>query len=236
MNLSIHYYILSLSAKTSRLYEGFRDELIDIQNTGFPFHMASNGPTATGIPSEDLQLRDFFYKTDVHFAHYYEQDPLRLMVVGQSSYLKIYQALTAHSDVIIGTVEGDFSTTSAHDLGKIVWPIVKLAMAGSMKDALLEIAEAEALNNVISGIDAVWNSTEANPGATLFVEDDYHMKGAVPETDHPHVFVNSVNLWELFNDAVDIIIEKVMVTGGAVIFMDSGSLTKQQRIALLLRD
>jgi hypothetical protein len=230
MKLSIHYYILSLSSTTSRLYEGFRDELIDIQNTEFPFHATSHSE-----PQTDRELRDFFFETDKHFSHYYEQDPLRLMVVGQSSYLNIYNSLTQHKGVIMGAVEGDFTNTTPQDLGKIVWPIVKLAMAGSMEDALKAIEDAEELKTIISGIDAVWNSSEDHPGSTLYVEDDYRLEGGAKRLNNSHMFSKHRNLWDIFNDAVDIIIENVLDTGGAVIFLENGSMVKQQRIALILR-
>ncbi len=236
MTLSIHYYILSLGSRTSRLYEGFRDELIDIQNAEFPYHSITNDDVSNTTPATDQQLRDFFHKTDMHFAHYYEQDPLRLMVVGQSSYLNIFKSLTVHNDVIIGTIKGDYTSTSPHDLGKIVWPVVKMALSGSNNSALLALEEAKELNHFVSGIDAVWNSAESNPGSTLFVEDDYHIKGTRPQKEATNDFVDSVNIWEVFNDVVDVIIEKVLVTGGAVIFLESGSLFKMQRIALILRD
>jgi hypothetical protein len=235
MTPSIHYYILSLSSTTSRLYEGFRDELIDIQNTEFPFHAPERNPPDTTKQQTEPELRDFLFDTDIHFSHYYEQDPLRLMVVGQKSYLNIYNSLTRHKNVIMGSVEGDYSNTSPSDLGRIVWPIVKLAMAGTMDTALKAIEEAEELQTLVSGIDAVWKSAENNPGATLYVEDDYHLKRGSSSQNNSKIFSRPDRLWNIFNDAVDIIIENVLITGGAVIFLDGGSMTKQQRIALILR-
>ena len=92
MQLSIHYYVLSLSEQTSRLYEGFRDKLIDIQNTNFPFEFSEAGNSA----SKDSRLREFFLQTDQHFAHYYKQDPLRFVVVGQRRDMAVFEALTTH--------------------------------------------------------------------------------------------------------------------------------------------
>jgi hypothetical protein len=235
MTLSIHYYILSLSSTSSRLYEGFRDDLIDIQNTEFPlFSPGHNHSNPTVAPTEP-ELRDFFFETDKHFTHYYLQDPLRLMVVGQSSYLKIFTSLTKHKNVIMGAVEGDFTNTSPHDLGRIVWPIVKIAMAGGLENALRAIEDAEELKTIVSGIDAVWNSAESSPGATLYVEEDYHLDRRAFSLNYSQMFSKRGNLWDIFSDAVDIIIENILVTGGSVIFLNSGSMAKQQRIALILR-
>jgi hypothetical protein len=253
MKLSIHYYILSLSSEASRLYEGFRDELIDIQNTAFPFYSKSNGATRSGVahvgssithsaavpPSSgktltEKQLLDFLYQTDMHFGKYFTQDPLGLILVGQNDFLNTYLSVTRHRDVMIGTIRGDFSETTPQDLGKIVWPVVKLAISGATDTALRSLAEADLLRNVVSGIDDVWVSADSNPGSTLYVEDDYHMKTTEPGKHNTHVFLNSITLREIFNDVVDIIIEKILRGGGNVIFMDNGSLLARERIAMIL--
>ncbi len=91
MQPSIHYYVLSLSEQTTRLYEGFRDKLIDIQNSNFPFEFSID---AGNPASKDTQVKEFFHQTEQHFAHYYEQDPLRLVVVGEKRNLAIFKTLT----------------------------------------------------------------------------------------------------------------------------------------------
>jgi hypothetical protein len=231
MQLSIHYYVLSLSEQTSRLYEGFRDKLIDIRNTNFPFEISID---AANPDSKDTQLREFFHQSDQHFTHYYQQDPLRLVVVGEKRNLSIFESLTTHREVIIGTVEGDYTATSVHDLGKIIWPVVKEAIAGTNKNALRDLATAASKHKVVSGIDAVGQLVETETGSTLYVEEDFHVKGSIYKSDHSLIISKHVNLLEVIDDVVDIIIETVLKMGGTVIFLNSGSLTKLERIALIL--
>jgi hypothetical protein len=232
MQLSIHYYVLSLSKQTSRLYEGFRDKLIDIQNTNFPFEISID---AANPVSKNTQLREFFNQTDQHFANYYQQDPLRLVLVGEKSNLAIFEALTTHQDTVIGTVKGDYTATSPHDLGMIVWPVVKEAMSGTNKNAMRDLAKAAKVKKVVSGIVAVGQSAEAATGSTLYVEEDYHVKGSIRKKDHSMILSEDVDIWEVIDDVVDLIIEKVLKMGGTVIFLNSGALMKLQRIALILR-
>jgi len=235
MQLSIHYYVLSLSEHKSRLYEGFREKLIDIQNTQFPFESSLDSSILLKPHAKEAQLRQFLNLTDQHFTHYFEQDPLRLVVVGEKEYLAIFKNLTIHREAMIGTIEGDYTTTSTHDLGKIVWPAVKEAIAGATKNALRDLAEAAKAKKIVSGIKAVGQSAEKKSGSTLYVEDDYHVKGSINKTDHSLVFSKYVNLVEVLDDIVDIIIENVLEMGGNVIFLKNGSLTSQERIALVLR-
>lgn len=231
MQLSIHYYVLALSEHTSRLYEGFRDKLIDIHDTNFPLEILINTDNPS---SKNTQLREFFLKTDQHFAYYYNQDPHQLMLVGEKSNLAIFAALKIRQEILIGMVEGNYNATSPHDLGKIVWPVIKAAIAGTNKNAQRDLATAAKVNKVVSGIDAVGQSAETEKGSTLYVEDDYHVKGSLNKKDHSLVLSRHVDLLEVIDDVVDLIIEKVLKMDGSVIFVNSGLLVTQQRIALIL--
>ena len=230
MQPSIHYYVLSLSEAKSRLYEGFRDKLIDIQDGMFPLEISQVGNPV----SNNTQLREFFRRTDQHFAHYYQQDPHQLVVVGEKSNLAIFDGLKTHQDILIGKVEGDYTATSPRDMGKIVWPVVKEAIAGVNKNAMRDLAIAASKHKVVFGIDAVGHSAESETGSTLYVEEDYHAKGSILKTGHTLVFSKLVDIWQVLDDVVDVIIEKVLKTDGNVIFVNSGLLIKLDRIALIL--
>ncbi len=231
MQRSIHYYVLSLSEQMSRLYEGFRDKLIDIQDTNFPFEISNNVSHAA---SRDTQLKEFFQQTDQYFAQYYKQDPLRVVVVGEERSLAIFKALTTHQDCYLGTVKGDFTATSVYDLGKIVWPVVKEAIAGANENAMNDLETAAAKHKVVSGIEAVVQSVETETGSILYVEEDYHVNGSINKINLSQVFSKHVDILEVIDDIVDIIIEKVLKMNGTVIFLNNGSLMKLERIALIL--
>lgn len=233
MRLSTHYYVLSLCEQTSRLYEAFRDTLIDIQNKGFPIESSAGISGSVEPALRDSQLREFIRTADRHFDHYFRQDPLRLLVVGEKKNLSIFDSVTSHKDVLIGRVEGDYAATSPHDLGKIVWPIVKKVMAGTSEKAMNDLETAENSGNVSSGIGAVVHAAGSRVDDTLFVEENYHVKGGIREMDHSLIASKDLDIQEVIDDAVDAIIEKVLENGGNVVFMESGSLTEFHRIALI---
>lgn len=233
MIITTHYYVLSLGEQTNRLYEAFRDQLIDIQNGIFPIE--SSALTGNNVKPEirDNQARDFIRAADKHFDHYFKQDPLRFVVVGDRKSLSIFGSVTSHQDVLIGWVEGDYTATSAHDLGKIVWPIVKDVMAGTNEMAMHKLEGAENSRNLASGIEEVGRMAGVTEGGTLFVEEDYHMKGGIRSTNHSFIMPEELDIREVNDDAVDAIIEKVLEKAGKVIFLGSGSLAKLRRIALI---
>jgi hypothetical protein len=233
LHLSIHYYVLSLSEQTCRLYEGFRDTLIDIQNSNFPFESSMDMRLYIEPDVKDVQLREFLHMADQHFSHYYHQDPLRLVLVGDKKIQSIFRSVTVHQEQIMGTVLGDYTSTSTHDLGKIVWPLVKEVLAGSNAKVMADLEAAAQVRKVTSGLDAVAKMANSVTGATLLVEEDYHIKGSINKTNDSLVISEYVDIREVIDDAVDVIVEKVLGMGGNVLFLDNGLLAKLSRIALI---
>jgi hypothetical protein len=213
---------LSLSEGTTRLYEGFRDSLIDIENTWFPM-VSAHGPLDPAL--NDVQLQTLLQTVDHHFAHYFEQDPLGVILSGTERSQAAFAALTAYPGVIIGRVEGDHSSTSVRDLGDIVWPIVKTVMAGAGQKVERDLEAATLAHNVAVGIDAVVQSVDAGVGVTLLVENGYRVKPS-----------KSATLDEDDDNAVDAVVAKVLSSGGNVIFVEDGSLGAFHHIALILRE
>ncbi|MFH1754505.1 MAG: hypothetical protein ABIA59_02270, partial [Candidatus Latescibacterota bacterium] len=203
---------------------------------GFPIE-SSAGMSGTVEPAlRSSQLREFIRTADQHFDHYFRQDPLRLVVVGEKENLSIFGSVTSHQGALLGVVEGDYAATSPHDLGKIVWPIVKEILAGTLEKAMHDLETAESSQKVAFGIEAVGHLSGSGVGGTLFVEDNYHVKGSISKTDHSLIMSEDLDIQEVIDDAVDTIIEKVLQKDGNVVFLESGSLTKLQRIALIIGD
>jgi hypothetical protein len=220
VKLSTHYYVLSLGERTNRLYEAFRDSLIHIENTWFPME-SSRSPSQSDLT--DAQLQTLLQRVDHHFAHYYTQDPLGVVVIGSSRDRAMFESLTAFSDVIIGSTDGDHSATATRDLGKIVWPIVKGVMANAGEKVERDLAAAVSTHNVAVGIDAVVKSVDAGVGATFLVEDGYRVEPPNP------------TLLDDIDNVVDTVIDKVLALGGNVIFVENGLLSRFQSAALILR-
>lgn len=220
VKLSTHYYVLSLSEHTIRLYEAFRDTLIDIENTWFPLELPRN---RSQQELNDAQLRILMQRVDHHFAHYYGQEPLGLVLAGTRRNQAMFVSLTQYAGVIIGQTPGEHSTTSLSDLGNIVWPIVKSVMAGAGQKVELELEAATREHNIAVGIDAVVQSVDSGVGATLLVEEGYRVTPP-----------KSLTLEDDTDNVVDVIIDKVLALGGNVIFVENGLLGKFGSIALIL--
>ncbi|UCG50783.1 MAG: hypothetical protein JSW58_11315 [Candidatus Latescibacterota bacterium] len=235
MRLSTHYYVISLSKQTIGLFEAFRDTLIDIHNQDFPVDASARIASRAESVDQDERLREFLEVADERFGRYYGREPLIVVVTGEKELQTAFTSVTAHGRAIVGRVDGDYTTTSLHDLGRIVWPVVKEAMSGLREKALRDL-EIAADAQKICGLDAVARRMNGAPCATLLVEEGYHVRGSISKADGTVTVSPNVDVRDEIDDVVDVLIEKVLETGGNVVFMPGGSLSKLDSIVLILRE
>ena len=231
MHVSTHYLVLSLGERNNSLYECFRDTVIDIRNEGFPVvpSAADRRRADDGDP-----LRDLMCTVDRRFGEHCKKEPLGVVVIGESAMQSVFASVTEHEDAIIGRVDGDFTTTSPHDVGRVVWPVVKEAMSGIENEVTRNLEDAKNAEKLIFGIDSVGHWAGVVVGSTLVVEEEYRVRGTIRKVDNTTMILPDVDLREPIDDVVDTIIESVLRLGGHVVFTKTGSLHEQQRIALIL--
>jgi hypothetical protein len=226
MALSCHYYVLSLGMETSVLFEAFRDQLVDIQNQGFPVTRPPGSLNNESLP-------DLAREVDGCLAHHHEPDPLGVVVVGSKQLLSAFTAVTVHGPAVIGLVPGDHTATSPRDLGQIVWPVVKTVMSKETGRALRNLARAATTGRAVRGLEAVAGRVRRGSRGILLVEEDYHVRGGLDRTGRSPAVTSMVDVRDALDDAVDAVIEKALAAGGRVVFTPDGSLAEWDRIALL---
>jgi hypothetical protein len=127
--------------------------------------------------------------------------------------------------MIIGHTDGDYAATPLTELGRIVWPIVTGAMSTAGHGVAHTLDAAARTGNLAIGLDAVVHALDAGVGTTLRVEEDYEV---APR--------GIAALLEDCDNVVDRVVDRVLALGGNVMFVNDGSLTAYQRMALVLRD
>jgi hypothetical protein len=232
VSLSTHYYVLSLAAGTSLLFEAFREFLIELENRGFPVA----GPREGISSPSDSQLRKLAHTIDSCFGQHYALDPLRVVVVGEKKMIAAFASVTAHEHAVVGYIEGDHTRTTGRDLGQIVWPVVREAMSGVVDTAMRDLQAHATRGMIASGLEAVARQVAEGVRATVLVEEDYQMKGRLAGTGKSPVISSEVDVRDAIDDAIDAVIEKTLEAGGTVVFTPSGSLREWQRIVSFLRN
>ena len=242
MNRTPRYWVLSLSEKPTRLYEGSFDKLIEVKTDGFPMtHTGPGGsaalPGGFGVNKSayrDEHHRHFFRKVDNALRPFLLDDPLPLAVVGVDRYHSFFNEVSAHKDRILATITGAHDKTSPSNLAALVWPEVQEKLAVERKQVLAELEQAVGERKSASTVGEVWRMANEGRGRKLVVEQDFHYPARVDKYGALHPADDPAKP-DYMEDAVDEIIESVLRKGGTVVFEDNGSLEKHGRIALILR-
>lgn len=243
MNRTPRYWVLALSEKPTRLYEATRDDLVEVQDGGFPItHEGPGGeqslPGGFGIKKSairDEYHRKFFRQIDTALKPFLADDPLPLVVVGVDRFLAFFGEVTDHKDTILATLQGSHDKTSPSELAKLVWPLAKESLAKQRQRVFTELDKAVGERKVASTISEVWLMATEGRGSLLLVEEDFHFPARVDETGRHITPADDATAPDVLDDAVDEIIETVLSKQGRVVFVENGQLETHQRIALILR-
>lgn len=243
LNHTTRYWVLSLSEKPTRLYEGVRDNLKEIQIEGFPMEHTMPGgskslPGGKGVnisAYRDEYHRKFFRQVDSALKPFMDADRLPLVVVGVDRYHSFFNEVTKYSDQIIGRITGNHDKTSVHDLSKLVWPLVDENLAKLRQKMLGELEKAVSDRKVATEISDIWQKASSGLGRHLMVEEGFQYPARLDQSGQNLIPADDVTAPDVIDDAVDEIIEFVVQMGGEVTFMQDGQLEKYQRMALILR-
>jgi hypothetical protein len=242
LNHSTRYWVLVLSEKPTRLYEGFNHALTEVEANGFPMiHEGPGGeaPLPGGFGIKKSAYRDekhlqFFRKVDEALKPFLANDPLPLIVVGVDRYLAFFNEVSAYIKAVVGTVTGSHDKTSPHELSDLVQPLVDQHRDEKRQEALEQLERAVGERKFVSTVGEVWRTSHEGRGDLLLVEEDFHFPGRLDE-DGMLVPADDPSAPDAMEDAVDDIIETVLNKQGRVVFVENGKLEKHERITLLLR-
>jgi hypothetical protein len=243
LNRTPRYWVLVLSEKPTRLLEGTHADLIEITAHGFPMQHTGPGgerplPADFGINKSayrDEKHRQFFRGVDDALKTVLAEDPLPLVVVGVDRYLAFFREISDHKDAILTTLAGSHDGTSPHELGKLVWPLVEASLREERQQVFAELDRAMGERKVAATIGEVWQLAHEGRGRLLLVEEDFHYPARVDATGKKLSPAADVTAPDVIDDAVDEVIEAVLLKQGQVVFVEPGQLAAHQRIALILR-
>ncbi|MCS7055255.1 MAG: hypothetical protein NZM18_03640 [Thermoflexales bacterium] len=242
MNRTPRYWVLSLSEKATRLYEATRDDLIEITAGAFPMAMNLPGgalrlPGGEGInPSKqsDHFHEQFFRAVDQEYDKVTKDDRLPLAVLGVDRYLGFFRKFSAKNDVI-AEIKGNYDHLSAHDLGKLVWPVVEEAFDRRRAQVFDRLNDAIGARKFVSTIGEAWRYAHEGRGALLLLEEGYHQPARLSDDGMNILLSDDPTDLDVMDDAADVVVEEVLQKGGQVVFVPDGSLAEHGRVALILR-
>jgi hypothetical protein len=243
LNRSPRYWVLALSEQPTRLFEGARDTLIEVSNRGFPMTYIGPGvteplPGGKGVNKSayrDDRARQFFRQVDAAFSRVAATTPLPLALAGVDRNLAFYDEITAHRNLVLATLTGNYDKTSGHELAKLLWPLAQEGLAKQRQEVFVELESAIGAQLYASGIDQVWRAVQEGRGDVLLVEENFHYPARLSADQMGLTPADDFTGPDFLDDAVDELIETVLGKGGRAVFVDDGTLAQHQRVALILR-
>jgi hypothetical protein len=244
MNRTNRYWVVALSEQPTRLFEASRDSLTEVTDFGFPMELGRMGGER-GAQSErmsqgayrDEHHRKFFRDVVDGVVEARKADALPVAVIGVDRYIAFFDELFPQNDAIIGTLNGNYDHATPHEIGQLIWPEVKEAFANKRHEVLDELGTAIGARRFVSTVGEVWEYAHDGRGDVLVVEDSFKYPARVSEDGRriSKVEQEEIEAPDVVDDAVDEIIEAVMLQGGRVEFVDDGALEDHRGIALITR-
>ena len=235
------YLVLVVSSKWSRIYAGnyasFRKVAAHVPGQVAVF--ANEPPERVGNFSDpssrkEKLLEKFLHHIDEGLRSILQEYPLPVFVLGAKRVLGHFKALTKNEKQIAGYISGNYEDSTASALSKLLAPHIGAAKKAKMESLRSQAEKAADAGKLATGMKEVWKSAMQRKGRLLIVERNFMFAG-----DHgggEDELLPADGLRKQFSsikDAVDDVIEKVLIHGGDVEFVEEGFLRDFGHIALI---
>ncbi len=242
-NRSPQYFTLVLSEKPTRLYSCFRDVFEEVTWAKFPMHHGGpggatrlpGGPGVNSSSTRDAHRIEFVKDIDSELSVVLKHHDLPVVVTGTEDFLSDWNANASNAGKVIATIAGSYDAANAHDLAAVVWPVAEESFRELREKNMDELGAAVGANQFASGLVQVWQAAQESRVGLVMVEEDYRQPGVLNADGGLPTLSDDSSDPGTVDDLVDSVIQKVLSSGGRVVFADPGTLEKHDRVAAALR-
>lgn len=242
----LRYWVLALSTETTRLFEGWGDQLLEVESEYFP--MVYDGPRSGdpdnplpggfGIdPSKyrDEQYRKYFRSVDKALCTSIGQPNAPVVVIGVVRNRALFAQVRSRDYEVIAELDGSVERETVHQIAKRVQPALEQYFERRAQAALAELGAAISAGHYTCSLADMWHYSRQGRASLLIVERDYAVAGRWDEERKTFTIVEDPSEPGIIDDIVDDIIEATLLHHGRVEFVLPGAITQCQHIAMALR-
>ena len=253
LNYDQPYYVLMLTEKEAKLFEGSWNNLSEIKGDHWPWkyedeYVYSKPARSSSFAGqahvkifekdktelEHIRFTNFFREIDKKLNDYLMNNT-PLIILAPERENSLFEKISMHRKNIIHKIHGSYGYENLKSISDIVWPGMYEHLQTERKQLINEFKEMIGEHRGISGIQSVWEATKEGKALKLLVEKDYRCPGFVTENDY-NLYLRPPNAThKTLPDAVDELIETVLQKNGKVYFTDNDWLKDYGRIALITR-
>lgn len=237
----VQYLVLQLSGAFSKIYLGNCSTLLLLKsNTPQNIYAYERDmPEKAGNFSDpdkhkEVMLDNFLHHLDQGLTLILKAYPLPVFVMGPERVLGHFKKITRNEKSLVQFIHGNYLDASETEIREVMDPYLSDWQKVKEQASLLQLERAMSGNKLEYGIKQTWQAATQKNCHLLLVEKDFMYpahQGAEPES----ISEEDLRLKNPFyiKDAVDGIIEKVLVAGGDVEFVSNDALKEYGRIALI---
>ena len=237
---SKEYLVVQLTEKEYKIYEGKESLLRLILHNSTGAHYAAYPSILNGISADNHNTTTEKELMQEHFLQHAARTleillqayHLPVFVIGERQSLDYFQKKMGHTASVIDCLPGHRDLTDEEAISKILKPYI--ADWEKVRYTIIQKQLKEAAENqkLVTGIKSVWQDASAHKGNLLVVERNF-VYPAEPSAGSGQLLAGCYSSSSHITNLVDEIIEKILETGGDVMFVEDGDLECYEGIALI---
>jgi hypothetical protein len=235
------YYVLTLSQRKARLYQAFNDTFLEeVREEGFPMkNKADLAPLdkmeLSMARGTDNRIREFFNRVDKALLTLHHRNPEPVIIAGVERNYHFYREVADKPGIIAGWINQNRDESEAYEILQDAWKVMRENHKKLLEEAREDLAQAVSANRFTSDLNQIWRRVREGRGDVLYVEKNFFQPAKVRGDELVLVEEEETTHTGIVDDIVDEIAEHMLRYGGQVVFLDDGSLTEHQGMALKLR-
>ena len=235
------FLILLLSGKETKLLLANSNNAlrIDLNIPETVFAYVNEAPERVANFSDisdrkEIVVDKFLHHIDKALSEILKIYHLPVFVIGAEKVLGHFKSITKLRDNGFTYVHGNYIDSSFTVLNEVLSPYISQLIKAKQINLLEKLEAAKSNNKLAKGIIEVWKDASDKNGSLLVLEKNY-MFAAQHSDEANKIYEASEidNNYSGISDAVDDVIEKVLLNGGDVEFVNENVLVDFDRIALI---
>lgn len=235
------YLVLLICAKHFRIFKGNSHHLTALK-TLIPNHIeAYENDIAERVANfsdvserKEVMLDKFLHHVDNELTRILKEYPLPVILIGAKRTAGHFKEFSHNNENIVEYIHGSYDEATISELKELLNPHFFSLQKNRVTNIETKLKEAMNTHKLVWGIHEAWRCAMKKNIQLLVVENNFHYPSNQegPLVNLPEVSMDGVDPSYLL-DAVDVIIEKVLESGGKVEFVPKGILNGQESIALI---
>jgi hypothetical protein len=233
------HLVLALNSGHARLFDGVGDTLLPAPSTAFPLTAArpetssrgrADRPTRT--PGDDI---DFYRRVDAALGTYLRLHPAPMVLIGSERATAAFRRISTNCARLAGSVPGNLTHANHSHLTTRIRTVLDIYLHRRQEEAIALIDQRAIAGRVASGMPAAWLAARTARPEALAVDESLFYPARLSDDGDTITPAGDVDHPDVIDDAVDELIELVLIRGGWIAFTDPGTLDHHHGVALATR-